>query len=92
MTDTKNNRGCLEMDKLTRVPPMRSESVIAVGLEFKLADSGEHLQKEIAKSQRFRPPLLDYFLLEVLSIDAELQSLRVKLRVTSNAGEGAWLS
>jgi hypothetical protein len=92
MTDTKNNRGCLEMDKLTRVPPMRSESVIAAGIELKLADSGEHLRKGIAKSQRFRPPLLDYFLLEVLSIDAELQSLRVKLRMTSNAGEEAWPS
>jgi hypothetical protein len=63
---------------------------IETGDELKLADSGEHLRKGFAKSQRFRPPFLDYFLLEVLSIDAELQSLRVKLWVTSNNGEGAW--
>jgi hypothetical protein len=41
-------------------------------------------------SQRFRPPLLDSFLLEVLGIEAELQSLTVRLRVTSNDGRKSW--
>jgi hypothetical protein len=39
---------------------------IETGDELKLADSGEHLRKGIAKIRRFRPPLLDSFLLEVL--------------------------
>jgi hypothetical protein len=41
-------------------------------------------------SQRFRPPLLNSFLLEVLGIEAELQSLTVRLRVTSNDGGKSW--
>jgi hypothetical protein len=58
--------------------------------ELKLADSGEHLRKGIAKIRRFRPPLLDSFLLEVLGVDAELQSLTVRLRVTSSGGGKSW--
>jgi hypothetical protein len=58
--------------------------------ELKLVDSGEHLRKGIAKTRRFRPPLLDSFLLEVLGVDAELQSLTVRLRVTSSDGRKSW--
>jgi hypothetical protein len=63
---------------------------IETGDELKLVDSGEHLQKGIAKPRRFRQPLLDSFLLEVLGVDAELQSMRLKLWETSNDGEEAW--
>jgi hypothetical protein len=40
--------------------------------------------------QRFRPPLIDSFLWEVLGIEAELQGLTVRLRVTSSDGGKSW--
>jgi hypothetical protein len=63
---------------------------IETGDELKLADFSEHLRKGIAKIRRFRPPLLDSFLLEVLGVDAELQSLTVRLQVTSSDGGKSW--
>jgi hypothetical protein len=63
---------------------------IETGDELKLADFGEHLRKGITKIRRFRPPLLDSFLLEVLGVDAELQSLTVRLQVTSSDDGKSW--
>jgi hypothetical protein len=47
------------MDKLTRVPPMRSESAIAAEIELGFADSGETLQKGMTDCRRLELPLLD---------------------------------
>jgi hypothetical protein len=51
------------------------------------ADSGEHLRKGTVDYQRFRPPLTDSFLWEVLGVEAELQSFLVRLRVASSDGD-----
>jgi hypothetical protein len=59
MNATKNKGGCLEMDKLTRIPPMRSESTIAAGIELGFADSGETLQKGTTDCRRLELPLFD---------------------------------
>jgi hypothetical protein len=75
------------MHKLTRVPPIRSKSTIAAGIEHGFADSGEMLRNGMEKIRRLSPPLLDSFLQEVLGIKAELQSLTVRLRVSSSDGE-----
>jgi hypothetical protein len=37
--------------------------------------------------RRFKPPLIDSFLREVLGAEAELQGLTVRLRVTCSDGE-----
>jgi hypothetical protein len=47
------------MHKLTRVPPMRSESMIAAGIELGFADSGEMLRKGMTDCRRLELPLLD---------------------------------
>jgi hypothetical protein len=60
---------------------------IAVRFELGFANSGEMLRKGTVKIHRLSPPLLDSFLQEVLGIKAELQSLTVRLRVSSSDGE-----
>jgi hypothetical protein len=57
------------------------------GADRYLADSGELLQRGMAKIQWFGPPLLDSFLLEFLGVDSELQSFSVRLRVASSDGD-----
>jgi hypothetical protein len=59
MNATKNKEGCLEMDKLTRVTPMQSESTIAAGIELGFADSGETLEKGTMNYRRLELPLFD---------------------------------
>jgi hypothetical protein len=61
--------------------------MIANGGELGFVDSGELLQRGMADCQRFRPPLLDSSILEVLGVEAEVQSLTVKLWVTSSDSE-----
>jgi hypothetical protein len=46
-------------------------------------------QKGTNDSQRFRPPLVDSFHLEVLGVEAELRGYPAGLRVTSFCGEEA---
>jgi hypothetical protein len=50
------------------------------------ADSGEHLRKGTVDYRRFRSPLIDSFLREVLGVEAELQGLSARLRETSSDG------
>jgi hypothetical protein len=49
------------MHKLTRVPPIRSKSTIAAGIDLGFADSGEMLQKGMANYRLLEHPLLDSF-------------------------------
>jgi hypothetical protein len=74
------------MHKLTRVPPIRSKSTIAARIEHGFADSGEMLRKGMEKIRRLSPPLLDSFLQKVLGVEAELQNVPVRLRVSSSDG------
>jgi hypothetical protein len=55
--------------------------------ELGFANSGEVLRKESTDYRRFRPPLLDSFLWEVLCVEAELHGLTLRLRMTSSDGE-----
>jgi hypothetical protein len=60
---------------------------IVVRFELGFANSGEMLRKGTEKIHRLSPPLLDSFHQEVLGVEAELQSLTVRLRVSSSDGE-----
>jgi hypothetical protein len=59
---------------------------IVDGSELGFTDSGEMLRKGTVDYRRFRPPLIDSFLREVLGVEAELQGLTVRLRVSSSDG------
>jgi hypothetical protein len=54
--------------------------------ELGFANSGEMLWKGTVDYRQFRPPLIDSFLREVLGVEAELQGLMVRLRVSSSNG------
>jgi hypothetical protein len=57
------------------------------GADRNLADSGELLQRGMAKICRLRPPSLDSSLREILCIKAELQGLTLRLPMTYSNGE-----
>jgi hypothetical protein len=57
------------------------------GADRNLADSGELLQRGMAKIRRLRPPSLDSSLREILCIEAELQGLSLRLPMTCSDGE-----
>jgi hypothetical protein len=52
--------------------PRGSTTAIVDGSRRRFADSSEHLRKGTVDYQRFRPPLTDSFLREVLGVEAEL--------------------
>jgi hypothetical protein len=52
-----------------------------------LTNSGELLQRGMAKIHRLRPPSLDSSLREILCIEAELQGLTLRLPMTYSDGE-----
>jgi hypothetical protein len=62
------------------------KTAIVDGSRRSFADSNEHLRKGMVDYRRFRPPLIDSFLREVLGVEAELQGLSARLRVTSSDG------
>jgi hypothetical protein len=66
---------------------VRSESAIAAGIELGFADSGEVLYRGMADSGRFRPPLSDSFLRDVLGVKTELQGWSARLMVASSNGD-----
>jgi hypothetical protein len=59
--DTKLKGGYPVMHKLTRVPPIRSKSTIAAGIELSFANSGEMPQKGMVNYRLLEHPLLDSF-------------------------------
>jgi hypothetical protein len=75
------------MHKLTVELIDCSEVPIVDGDELGFADSGEVLQKGSIDYRRFRPPLIDSFLWEVLDVEAHLRSIMVELRTASRDGE-----